>query len=255
MTQYVVKVLQPLVSHVKFCPKLRICQDSPHEDRTAGHQRVMSELEPQDYNADAFSQDLVRPNGHSPNSEGVSTGQLAASVVPWLYLMQQQQQQQQQQQSQQPQQRLPQAAEWTGLLTALATMDPQQVGNIIAALAPKPGAAAPTSSDADKQGGTGVAGLRAAAQAQGGEAGRDGNPGGAFTEVAPRPSQGEPAAGSSTPKEGFPIDANALLPLLQMQCVLRSCDLVALPLFGHTSALVRAAGLTHLESRARPDAV
>jgi hypothetical protein len=96
-------------------------------------------------------------------------------------------------------------------------MDPQQVGNILAALAPKGASGTAANNDAEGKPGTGVASLRAAAQAQGGEASREGAASGAFTEIPPRPLQGEPAASSSAPKEAFTIDPNALLPLLQMQ--------------------------------------
>ena len=152
----------------------------------------------------------------SPGAEG---GQAAAnSNLLWLLLQQQQSAQQAQQQ--QPHQRA-QQPDWGQLISSL-TSDPstaQQVGPILAALAAKGGTAPASGQEADSRSAQGVAGLRAAAQASGGEIGSDGAAsGGAFTEVPQRaaPSKdGEATAASAFPKDGVP-DMNQLASLLQM---------------------------------------
>ena len=163
---------------------------------------------------------FARSGAQSPSS-GTEGGQASGNnPLLWL-LMQQHQNQQQQQQQQQPQQRVQQSPDWNQLIATLAS-DPntqQQVGPILAAMAASKGAASTTGQEADPRSVQGVAGLRAAAQASGGETGSDGAAsGGAFTEVPQRPAQardGDTGPSASYPKESAP-DYNQLASLLQM---------------------------------------
>ncbi|EIE26471.1 hypothetical protein COCSUDRAFT_32175 [Coccomyxa subellipsoidea C-169] len=118
---------------------------------------------------------------------------------------------------QQQQQQRSNPGDWAPFLAALAGADPQQIAPILAAILPKPnGGAAAAGQDAE--GRAGIAGLRAAAQAQGGEGSAEGAP--AFTELAGRVFPGKPegdaAASASAPKEAMQIDTASLLPLLQL---------------------------------------
>lgn len=153
----------------------------------------------------AFVQQASRDN---PGASSENQPQPAATLAYWALMMQQQQQQRSN------------PGDWAPLLAALVGADPQQIAPILAALRPKPnGGAAPASQDADNR--AGVAGLRAAAQAQGGEGSGEGTP--AFTELAGRvfsgKVEGDAAAGASAPKETMQIDTASLLPLLQLTFV------------------------------------
>lgn len=153
----------------------------------------------------AFVQQASRDN---PGASSENQPQPAATLAYWALMMQQQQQQRSN------------PGDWAPLLAALAGADPQQIAPILAALLPKPnGGAASAGQDADNR--AGVAGLRAAAQAQGGEGSGEGTP--AFTELAGRvfsgKGEGDAAAGASAPKETMQLDTASLLPLLQLTSV------------------------------------
>ena len=163
----------------------------------------------------ASVQQLARDNPGQP-SEGQPPP--AATLAYWALMMQQQQQQRSN------------PGDWAPFLAALAGADPQQIAPILAAILPKPnGGAAAAGQDAE--GRAGIAGLRAAAQAQGGEGSAEGAP--AFTELAGRVFPGKPegdaAASASAPKEAMQMDTASLLPLLQLTCV-RSLDLQSVSL-------------------------
>lgn len=162
----------------------------------------MNQLPPE---VQASVQQLTRENPGAP-SEGQP--QPAATLAYWALMMQQQQQQRSN------------PGDWAPLFAALAGADPQQIAPILAAILPKPNGGAAAGQDAENR--AGVAGLRAAAQAQGGEGSAVGAP--AFTELAgrvfPGKAEGDAAASASAPKETMQLDTASLLPLLQLTCVL-----------------------------------